>query len=176
MIAVNPSSKKYQGGDNVLQGIPDFPVLSQGSTCPSAWQCDISNLAAGKLATAGSSEEGSSGQAMNAVDCRGDTRWKSDSSDDEADWLMVDLGKPIKVGRVKILWEAAYAKVSHAIITPLSMMLFLISSLSLSRLFSPSLFAFCFYQKILSHRIVNRWKHMGHQAQHDHRCWWLGRH
>jgi beta-galactosidase len=43
-----------------------------------------------------------------AVDGRSDTRWSSEFSD--AQWLIVDLSRPIPIGRVELRWEAAFAK------------------------------------------------------------------
>jgi len=56
-----------------------------------------------------STRESSSYSAEKAVDGDGKTRWASATSAD-AQWLRIDLGQASKVHRVKIDWEAAYAK------------------------------------------------------------------
>ncbi|WP_034289102.1 discoidin domain-containing protein [Amycolatopsis benzoatilytica] len=65
-------------------------------------------LSQGKQASS-STREASAYGAENAVDGNGKTRWASSVSSD-AQWLNVDLGTASKVHRVKIDWEAAYAK------------------------------------------------------------------
>jgi beta-glucosidase len=42
-----------------------------------------------------------------AVDGNDGTRWSSDFSDPQ--WIAVDLGKPMTIGRVRLVWEDAYA-------------------------------------------------------------------
>jgi hypothetical protein len=44
----------------------------------------------------------------NAVDGDEDTRWSSAFSDPQ--WLAVDLEDPVHIGRIRLHWEAAYAK------------------------------------------------------------------
>ncbi len=65
-----------------------------------------SNLALNKPATA-SSLEGAYA-ASNAVDGNSATRWSSLFADPQ--WISVDLGSVLTVSRVKLNWEAAYAK------------------------------------------------------------------
>ncbi len=69
---------------------------------------DKADLALLHPATA-SSDEDSSGGAAAAVDDDPLTRWSSAWSADPQ-WLQVDLGKSLPVRRVKLVWEAAYAK------------------------------------------------------------------
>jgi hypothetical protein len=64
------------------------------------------NLALGKPATA-SSVENAGTTANLAVDGNTGTRWSSAFSDPQ--WLTVDLGAPTAIGRVRLIWEAAYA-------------------------------------------------------------------
>lgn len=66
------------------------------------------NLALGKTATA-SSIEGSGFEAAKAVDGNGTTRWASVEGSD-TQWFAVDLGAVHSIGKVKLLWEAAYGK------------------------------------------------------------------
>ncbi len=47
-----------------------------------------------------------------AVDGRPETRWSSEFSDPQ--WLLVDLGAVVQVGRVELLWDPAFGK-SYAI-------------------------------------------------------------
>ncbi|GAA0669513.1 hypothetical protein GCM10010193_21880 [Kitasatospora atroaurantiaca] len=65
------------------------------------------DLALGKPVTA-SSVETASFPASGAVDGSYGTRWSSAYSDPQ--WLQIDLGSTQQVGRVKLSWEAAYAK------------------------------------------------------------------
>ena len=64
------------------------------------------DLALGKKAFA-SSQQGDLKAEM-AFDNRISTRWQANSRDNE--WLAVDLGKPQKIGRVRLNWETAYAE------------------------------------------------------------------
>jgi GH18 family chitinase len=66
-----------------------------------------SNLALNKAVVV-SSTETSAFPGANAVDGNATTRWASLYSDPQ--WLYVDLGNSYNVNRVKISWEAAYAK------------------------------------------------------------------
>jgi hypothetical protein len=43
-----------------------------------------------------------------AVDGRSDTRWSSAFSDPQ--WIAVDLGKPVRISKVVLDWEAAFGK------------------------------------------------------------------
>ncbi|MFD8595046.1 discoidin domain-containing protein [Kitasatospora sp. NPDC059646] len=65
-------------------------------------------LSKGKPATA-SSTEGSSYEAGKAFDGNTATRWASAEGKDPQ-WLRVDLGATANISRVKLSWEAAYAK------------------------------------------------------------------
>jgi type 1 glutamine amidotransferase len=64
------------------------------------------NLALNKPATA-SSVESASFPASNAVDASTTTRWSSQFSDPQ--WIRVDLGATASIGRVRLVWETAYA-------------------------------------------------------------------
>jgi beta-glucosidase len=64
------------------------------------------NLALGRPVTASSVEKDDT-KPENAVDDSMDTRWSSKFSDPQ--WISVDLGKVMKVNRVGLRWEAAYA-------------------------------------------------------------------
>lgn len=64
-------------------------------------------LAYGKPATA-SSVHSEAYQAANAVDGDSGTYWSSSFADGA--WLAVDLGEEHRICRVRIMWEAAYAK------------------------------------------------------------------
>ncbi|MCD1257275.1 family 16 glycosylhydrolase [Paenibacillus athensensis] len=75
--------------------------ITSSSTQPSS-----SNLALNKTATE-SSHEGAYA-AAGAVDGNSGTRWSSQFSDPQ--WIYVDLGSAQTVSRVKLNWEAAYAK------------------------------------------------------------------
>ncbi|MET9468591.1 discoidin domain-containing protein [Streptomyces sp. NPDC006544] len=66
-------------------------------------------ISRGKTATASSSETSSLGP-QNAFDGNAATRWASVEGKDPQ-WIRVDLGADATVSRVKLSWEAAYAKV-----------------------------------------------------------------
>jgi hypothetical protein len=66
------------------------------------------DLARGRPASASSVEAGSPHAAANAVDGSATTRWGSAYTDPQ--WLQVDLGARYTLSRVRIAWEAAYAK------------------------------------------------------------------
>jgi hypothetical protein len=85
------------------------PTYQQVVEFPARRGDDVSNLAAGKTATASSYEKGwYNSPPAQAVDGKLDTRWASDWSDPQ--WLKVDLGNEQPIGRVVLNWEAAYAK------------------------------------------------------------------
>jgi type 1 glutamine amidotransferase len=66
------------------------------------------DLAHGKPAQASTVEPGSTHAAANAVDGNAATRWGSEHSDPQ--WVSVDLGAVYDLSRVRLNWEAAYAK------------------------------------------------------------------
>ncbi|MFD0368188.1 discoidin domain-containing protein [Streptomyces sp. NPDC127114] len=65
-------------------------------------------LSQGRPVTA-SSTEAAGLEAAKAVDGRTDTRWASAEGTDPQ-WLRVDLGAPAALSRVRLDWEAAYAR------------------------------------------------------------------
>jgi len=81
------------------------PTYQQVVSFPAKRGDDLTNLAAGKTATASSTQSGY--PASNAVDGSLTTRWASSYADNQ--WLRVDLGAVKPVARVVINWEAAYA-------------------------------------------------------------------
>ncbi|KAB8140075.1 coagulation factor 5/8 type domain-containing protein [Chloroflexia bacterium SDU3-3] len=74
---------------------------------PTSGACGSANMAAGRPASA-SSVENASLTASAAVDGSAATRWASTFSDPQ--WLQVDLGVAQPICRVRLSWEAAYAK------------------------------------------------------------------
>jgi hypothetical protein len=66
------------------------------------------DLAHGKPTQASTVEPGSSHVAANAVDGNASTRWGSEHSDPQ--WISVDLGATYDLSRVRLNWEAAYAR------------------------------------------------------------------
>ncbi|MFV2101183.1 penicillin acylase family protein [Micromonospora sp. LOL_024] len=82
------------------------PTYQQVVSFPARRGADLTNLAAGRTATASSSQWGNG--AARAVDGALNTRWASSWSDNQ--WLRVDLGSVRPVGRVVLAWEAAYAR------------------------------------------------------------------
>ncbi|KAG4087795.1 hypothetical protein H8356DRAFT_1728011 [Neocallimastix lanati (nom. inval.)] len=67
------------------------------------------NLALGKTAKA-SSKESISFIADYAIDGDKTTRWGSIERKKNPEWIVVDLGSDIKINKVNILWESAFAK------------------------------------------------------------------
>ncbi|WP_225947174.1 ThuA domain-containing protein [Plantactinospora soyae] len=65
-------------------------------------------LSRGRPVSASSVEGGSAHVAANAVDGNGGTRWGSLYADPQ--WITVDLGAVRTVDRVRLSWEAAYAR------------------------------------------------------------------
>ncbi|GAA1983783.1 penicillin acylase family protein [Catenulispora subtropica] len=82
------------------------PTFQQVVQYPAHRGANIANLAAGRTATASSTESGL--PAAKAVDGDITSRWGSGWSD--AEWLQVDLGAVQPVGRVILNWETAYGK------------------------------------------------------------------
>lgn len=82
------------------------PTFQQVVSFPSRRGDDLTNLAAGRTATASGSELFFG--AAKAVDSDLGTRWASSWADDQ--WLSVDLGSARQVGRVTLAWESAYAR------------------------------------------------------------------
>ncbi|MDG6109515.1 ThuA domain-containing protein [Dactylosporangium aurantiacum] len=66
------------------------------------------DLARGRTASASSVEPNSTLVAANAVDGNPATRWGSVHADPQ--WLQVDLGAAYNLNRVRVNWEAAYAR------------------------------------------------------------------
>ncbi|GAA4447212.1 ThuA domain-containing protein [Phytohabitans houttuyneae] len=66
------------------------------------------DLARGRPVTASSVESGSPHAAANAVDGNTATRWGSAYTDPQ--WISVDLGATYALTRVRLSWEAAYAR------------------------------------------------------------------
>jgi len=67
------------------------------------------NLALGKTAKA-SSLESISFKADYAIDGDITTRWGSIEREPNPEWIVVDLGSNIKINKVNIMWESAFAK------------------------------------------------------------------
>ncbi len=93
-----------------------YRIRAKNSAGTSAWSSIVSastqtvsaNIALNKTGTA-LSEEGSGFEAGKAFDGNATTRWSSVEYVDPQ-WIYVDLGASYNIGRVKLLWEAAYAK------------------------------------------------------------------
>lgn len=103
--------------DTVIQsplgGINDVPIAWQNRptyqqvvSFPAHRGDTITNLAAGRTATASSTQSLTSHTPAKAVDGDLTTRWSSSYSDSQ--WIRVDLGSAKSVSRVILRWEAAY--------------------------------------------------------------------
>ncbi|MDG4840072.1 discoidin domain-containing protein [Micromonospora sp. WMMD967] len=66
--------------------------------------------------TASSVEPGSAHVAANAVDGNAATRWGSAYADPQ--WITVDLGASRTLDRVRLTWEAAYARAYQVQVSP----------------------------------------------------------
>ncbi len=87
--------------DNRVMGLHDL--------CGTLYEALVeaeTNRALAGTATASSSYPGMPPAC--AIDANLGTRWSSDFADDQ--WLQVDLGAPYYIARVRLLWEAAYAR------------------------------------------------------------------
>jgi acyl-homoserine lactone acylase PvdQ len=86
------------------------PTYQQVVEFPAARGDVITNLAAGRTATASSHRSGVTGSfpAGRAVDGDGTTGWSGDGNDGE--WIRVDLGGSQQVARAVLRWGAAYGK------------------------------------------------------------------
>ena len=73
-------------------------------------------LSTGRPATA-SSIEASRYAAGNAVDGAGRTRWAR-AEGAGSQWLRIDLGRAQAVSRVRLVWEAAYARAYRVQVSP----------------------------------------------------------
>jgi hypothetical protein len=81
------------------------PTYQQVVSFPAGRGDDLTNLAAGRAATASSTQF--LFPASKAVDGNPGTRWASAYADDQ--WLRIDLGSVRPVARMVISWEKAYA-------------------------------------------------------------------
>ncbi|MFD9698659.1 glycosyl hydrolase family 8 [Lentzea sp. NPDC059081] len=88
-----------------MSGVLVLGLLAAGTTSASAADPLVSQ---GRAVTA-SSVEGSGFEAGKAVDGSTSTRWASAEAHDP-EWIRVDLGSTYKVSRVRLNWEAAYAR------------------------------------------------------------------
>ncbi|RAO51790.1 hypothetical protein LUPAC06_06475 [Micromonospora saelicesensis] len=73
-------------------------------------------LSRGKPVTASTVEPGSAHTAANAVDGNTTTRWGSAYADPQ--WISVDLGASRTLDRVRLTWEAAYARAYQIQVSP----------------------------------------------------------
>ncbi|SFR28925.1 Acyl-homoserine lactone (AHL) acylase PvdQ [Lentzea waywayandensis] len=85
------------------------PTYQQVVQFPSRRGQNITNLAAGRTATASSHETGWNNlPPSNALDSNPTTRWASDWNDNQ--WIQVDLGSVQRIGRAALRWESAFAR------------------------------------------------------------------
>jgi hypothetical protein len=128
--ATQPASQVYPGdgtcsagdqwcADSIVQsrlgGISDWPInwqnrptYQQVVSFPAHRGDAIGNLAAGRSATASSTQFLTDLTPGKAVDGDPTTRWGSSWSDNQ--WISVDLGSVRTVGRVILRWETAYGR------------------------------------------------------------------
>jgi hypothetical protein len=90
------------------------PTYQQVVSFPGKRGDAVSDLAAGRTATASSTQSGY--PASNAVDGNATSRWASSWADNQ--WLRIDLGAVRPVARTVIRWEAAYATAYRIEVSP----------------------------------------------------------
>ena len=108
LIYTNP--KKDHGGMRDGLGDTDSPTRTKILDFIRTYSSTVNlspNIAYRKPVIVSSSENAAN-TGDKAVDANGNTRWASAYSDTQ--WIYVDLGATYNVNRVKIAWEAAYAK------------------------------------------------------------------
>jgi beta-galactosidase len=90
-------------GADPVRSLRDFEVLTD------AERRARFGIAVGKPVAASSNlaRDGASTPTA-AADGRSDTRWSSEFSDPQ--WISIDLGKPERINRVVLVWEAAHGK------------------------------------------------------------------
>ncbi|MDX2971747.1 discoidin domain-containing protein [Kribbella solani] len=88
--------------------LPVGLVVALGGSAADARTSADTLLSQGRPVIASSNEDDTLAAAK-AIDGDSSTRWASTEGSDPQ-WLRVDLGQPAAVGRVKLNWEAAYAK------------------------------------------------------------------
>ena len=94
--------------DRPISGTPRLVVECWNNAPKFHPSVDRSDLALDRPVTASSTEPAGAGPEA-AVDGESATRWSSAWGVDPQ-WIRVDLGKSVAIRRVKLLWEAAYAK------------------------------------------------------------------
>jgi len=97
-----------QPGAESVRSLRDFEVLTAEQ------KAARNGIAVGKPVKSSSdvTVNGETFPAKYAVDGNRSTRWSSEFSDPQ--WIAVDLGEPIEIARVELVWENAYGK-SYAI-------------------------------------------------------------
>jgi type 1 glutamine amidotransferase len=90
-------------GDAAHISYRNIRIKADGGTPPVS-----TDLAQGRPVTVSSVEPGSPHVGANAVDNNSTTRWGSAYADPQ--WISVDLGATYNFSRVRLNWEAAYAK------------------------------------------------------------------
>ncbi|WP_405147553.1 PQQ-dependent sugar dehydrogenase [Sphaerisporangium sp. NBC_01403] len=92
-------------GTNALYDIDSYTFTGPGVSTPPTGTTD---LARGRPTTVSSVETGNVLVGANAVDGDPATRWGSAYTDPQ--WITVDLGASHSINRVRLNWEAAYAR------------------------------------------------------------------
>jgi len=97
--------------DNPVSSLRDFRVLSEED------RQARDGIAAGCRVLASSSQETHGAAPPKSVaDGRSDTRWSSSFSDPQ--WIAIDLGKPQKISRIVLEWEAAFGSAYTIEVSP----------------------------------------------------------
>jgi len=92
-----------RSGADPVRSLRDFSIMTDKE------RQTRHGIAAGKPVQASSNlKEGGATSPAAAVDGRSNSRWSSEFSDPQ--WLAVDLGRPERISRVWLDWEAAFGK------------------------------------------------------------------
>jgi hypothetical protein len=91
-------------GVEPVRSLRDFAVLTEEQ------KAARNGIAVGRPVKASSevTVNGETFPARNAVDGNRSTRWSSEFSDPQ--WIAVDLGEPVEISRVELVWENAYGR------------------------------------------------------------------
>ncbi|MBN1421666.1 MAG: discoidin domain-containing protein [Planctomycetes bacterium] len=87
-----------------VRSIREFEVLTEAERAAREGIARGARIRASSTVTV----NGESFPPENAVDGKRTTRWSSEFSDPQ--WIAIDLGEPVEISRVQLLWEAAYGK------------------------------------------------------------------
>ena len=106
-LQVGASSRDIRGQASLRLG-QDYTEAIPRMGAPGAPLRDLNDLAYKRPATASSVQQADTA-ASNVTDGDDSTRWSSNFADPQ--WVAIDLGKPVTIDHVHLVWEDAYASV-----------------------------------------------------------------